>query len=451
MIEQALRRVDIPSRYYPVDESLAEHAHQRDEEGDSIRTGWLLDTWKQAREDAEQSSRGFVLALDEIQYVKGWSTIVKGQWDRDRRTGCPLRVIVSGSAPWSLLTGLHESLAGRLMPVQARHWSFSEMSAAFDFGVDEYLFFGGYPGMASEVGDVEAWRKAVLKAIIAPAIERDIIALTRVDKPPLMRRLMELAARYSGQMLSYNKMLGQLREAGNTSTLATYLDLLSDAGIVTGLPRYSNKPYPGRASSPKLNVLNTALMTAPLTYTFEEARADRTFWGRLVESAVGAHLHNTGGSAVELSQLEGRSARGRFRALPRSKSGRHRSQERTTTGQPQRALGVPEAVSGRADARGGGAWGAAGGVSLPPGALLGRQPDALRGWRNGRKPRRPRTVTRVRGTLTVVPRICRPDVARAGAGRRPDPARRTNQVHGGRPRTRAHAVAGPGVADGCGT
>ena len=301
MIRQALRRVDIPSRYYPVDESLAEHAYQTNEEGDSLRTAWLLDTWKEARRDADQSARGFVLALDEIQYVKGWSTIVKTQWDRDRRTGCPLRVIVSGSAPWSMLTGLHESLVGRFMPVRSHHWSFSEMSAAFGFSVDEYLFFGGYPGTASVAGNLEVWREAVLETIITPSIERDIVALTRVDKPPLMRRLMELAARYSGQMLSYNKMLGQLQEAGNTTTLATYLDLLSDGGLVTGLPRYSAKPYLGRASSPKLNVLNTALMTAPLTYTFEEARADRTFWGRLVESGVGAHLHNTAGHAVELS------------------------------------------------------------------------------------------------------------------------------------------------------
>ena len=301
MIRHALRRVDMPSRYYPVDERLAQHAHMRDEERDSIRTAWLLDIWKKARRRAEQSTRGFVLALDEIQYVKGWSTIVKGQWDRDRWTGCPLRVIVAGSAPWSMLTGLHESLAGRFMPVRARHWSFPEMAAAFGFGVDEYLFFGGYPGPAPEVANLEAWREAVLDTIIAPAIERDIIALTRVDKPPLMRRLLDLAARYSGQMLSYNKMLGQFQEAGNTTTLATYLDLLSDASLVTGLPKYFAKPYLGRASSPKLNVLNTALMTAPLTYTFEEARADRTFWGRLVESGVGAHLHNTAGHAVELS------------------------------------------------------------------------------------------------------------------------------------------------------
>lgn len=301
MIQQALRRVDFPSRYYPVDESLAEHAHQRGEEGDSVRTAWLLDAWKKARRDAEQGARGFVLALDEIQYVKGWSTIVKTQWDRDRRTGCPLRVVVSGSAPWRMLTGLHESLAGRFMPFSVRHWSFPEMAAAFNFTLDRYLFFGAYPGPARLVGNPRRWRAYISESIISSSIERDIVALTRVDKPSLMRRLVELAARYSGQILSYNKMLGQLQEAGNTTTLATYLDLLSDAGLVTGLPRYSAKPHRRRASSPKFNVLNTALMTAPLRRTFEEVRADRTFWGRLVESAVGAHLHNSGGRAVELS------------------------------------------------------------------------------------------------------------------------------------------------------
>ena len=357
MIRQALRRVDIPSRYLPVDERLAEHAHRRDEEGDSIRTGWLLDAWQKAREDAEQSDRGFVLALDEVQHVKGWSTIVKGQWDRDRWTGCPLRVIVAGSAPWTMLTGLNESLAGRFMPVEARHWSFSEMSAAFDFSVDQYLFFGGYPGTASAVENVEAWRKGVLGTIVAPAIERDIIALTRVDKPPLMRRLMALAARYSGQMLSYNKMLGQLQEAGNTTTLATYLDLLSDAGLVTGLPRYSAKPYPGQGVEPEAERPQ---------YSADDGAAD------LLLRRGTRRPHVLGPAGRERSrraprqhgrvrrgtvQLAGRATRGRLRALPRSQPGRHRGQERTTTGAPQRTVEVPEAVPGCPDARGGGSVG----------------------------------------------------------------------------------------------
>ena len=186
------------------------------------------------------------------------------------------------------------------MPVDVRHWSYPEMAATFGFSLDQYLFFGGYPGVAEEISDLETWRTAVQRTIISPGIERDVIALSRVEKPALLRRLMVLGAEYSGQILSYNKMLGQLQEAGNTTTLADYLDLLSGAGLVTGLSGYSAAPYIARGSSPKLNVLNTALMTVPLKRSFEEVRADRTLWGRIVESAVGAHLHNTAGLAVDL-------------------------------------------------------------------------------------------------------------------------------------------------------
>ena len=51
-----------------------------------------------------------------------------------------------------------------------------------------------------------------------------------------------------------------------------------------------------RGSSPKLQVLDTALLSALAAYTFEEAQADRDYWGRLVESAVGAHLANAAAS-----------------------------------------------------------------------------------------------------------------------------------------------------------
>ncbi len=300
IILEALERVDMPSRYVAVDEIRTDPARRWDRDSDAGGRAWLHDTWRDARREAEASDRGFVLALDEIQHVDMWSLIAKAHWDRDRRTGCPLRVIVAGSAPWSMMTGLHESLAGRFMPVRVTHWSFTEMAAAFGFGLDEYLFYGGYPGVTEEIGDVEAWRTAVQRTIVSPAIERDIIGLTRIEKPALMRRLMELAADYSGQILSYNKMLGQLQEAGNATTLAEYLDQLSNAGLVAGLSKFSGARYAARGSSPKLNVLNTALMTAPLRRSFEEVRADRTLWGRIVESAVGAHLHNTAGLAVDL-------------------------------------------------------------------------------------------------------------------------------------------------------
>ena len=174
------------------------------------------------------------------------------------------------------------------------------MSAAFDFDLASYVYFGGYPGTAPLVLEQARWRAYVTDAIVEPNIERDILAMQRVDKPVLLKRLFELGTEYSGQILSCTKMLGQLQNAGNTTTLARYLDLLANAGLIAGLPNYAGSAHRRRASSPKLNVLNTALMSALSGYTFEEARADRSFWGRLVESAVGAHLFNSGTPEVRI-------------------------------------------------------------------------------------------------------------------------------------------------------
>ena len=254
---------------------------------------WLIRVWKWGREEAWEHPRGFVLALDEIQDIPEWSRAVKGLWDSDRDTGCPLRVIILGSAPWALLTGRGESLAGRFTPFDVRHWSLSEMVDAFDLTLDEYIYFGGYPGAAPLIRDLRAWREYVAYSIIAPVFGRDILALTRVDKPSLMRQLVDLVPEYSGQIVRYDHLVGRLRGTGHTTTVAHYLELLSDAGIVAQLPKYSGSAVRRTESHRKLNVLNTGLMTALSGYSLEQARADRTFWGRLVESAVGAHLHNT--------------------------------------------------------------------------------------------------------------------------------------------------------------
>ena len=262
---------------------------------------WLTSVWRQARERAREHDRGFVLALDEIQDVPGWSRAVKGLWDRDRETGCPLKVVVLGSAAWSLLTGRGESLAGRFMPLDVHHWSLSEMVEAFEFSLEEYIFFGGYPGAAPLIRDLRAWRRYVAYSIVAPVFGRDLLALTRVDKPSLMRQLVDLVPEYSGQIVRYEHLVGRLRGAGHAATVAHYLDLLSDAGIVAQLPKHSGSAVRRTESHPKLNVLNTGLMTALSGYSLDQALADRTFWGRLVESAVGAHLHNTLEVSMRLS------------------------------------------------------------------------------------------------------------------------------------------------------
>jgi len=253
---------------------------------------WLAKIWEASRHRAS-SNPGYVLVLDEIQKISGWSNAVKGLWDIDRANGCPMHVVILGSAPLLMQDGLHESLAGRFEPIRLTHWSYPEMSEAFDFNLELYIYFGGYPGAAPLIHELERWVEYVRKGLIGPSIERDVLSMTRVDKPALLKRLFDLSARYSGQVLSYNKMLGQLQGAGNTVTLARYLALLGKTGLVTGLPNHTVNPVSAKASTPKLQVLNTALMSATSSYSFDEARADRSFWGRLVESAVGAHLVNT--------------------------------------------------------------------------------------------------------------------------------------------------------------
>jgi len=255
---------------------------------------WLVDQWQRARAAARQSADGHILVLDEIQKIHRWSEIVKGLWDADRAEDLKLHIVLLGSSPLLMLKGMSESLAGRFELIRVSHWSYTEMHEAFDFDLDDYIYFGGYPGSAAYIRDEARWRNYVNGSLIEPSIEKDILLMTRVDKPALLRQLFHLGCQYSGQLLSYTKMLGQLQDAGNTVTLAHYLDLLGNAGLIQGLQKYAGQQHRRRASVPKLNVLNTALMSAGSGYTKAEAKADRSYWGRLVESAVGAHLHNSG-------------------------------------------------------------------------------------------------------------------------------------------------------------
>lgn len=267
---------------------------------------WLIRRWKEARQEYNafqqtHPKQPFAFVLDEIQKVPRWSDTVKGLWDSDRAQGLGMHVILLGSSPLLIQKGLTESLAGRYELMRVTHWSFLEMHQAFDFTLNEYIYFGGYPGAARLIRDEARWRNYVLASLVQPSIDTDILQMTRVDKPALLKQLFELGASYSGQLLALGKVKGQLQDAGNETTLAGYLTLLGNAGLLTGLQKYHLGAARKRASAPKFNVLNTALMSSATPYTFAQAQADRSYWGRLVESAVGAHLWNTAASHEEIS------------------------------------------------------------------------------------------------------------------------------------------------------
>lgn len=281
LVQHAARRSGLPARYASADEPTLRDAQ------------WIEQQWGAARSLAtDASGHGALLVLDEVQKVTGWPEVVKYLWDADTRAHLPLKVVMLGSAPLLVQRGLGESLAGRFEMIRLPHWSFAEMRAAFGWSLEQYLFYGAYPGAAPLIRQPDRWVRYIRDSLIEPIISRDVLLLSRVDKPALLRRLLDLACAYSGQILSYNKMIGQLQDAGNTVTLAHYLDLLAGAGLVVGLPKYAGDTARRRASSPKLQVFNTALTTAQGGLPLKQARQDRTFWGRLVESAVGAHLAN---------------------------------------------------------------------------------------------------------------------------------------------------------------
>lgn len=283
MIQQVLADLDGVSHYASADAVG----------GGGSGTVWISQQWETARIMLHRSgAKSIILALDEVQKVENWSEAVKHEWDADTRSGLSIKVVLLGSSRLLLQQGLTESLVGRFETIYLGHWSFQEMKAAFDLSAEDFVWFGGYPGSTSLIQDEPRWKQYVRDSLIEASISKDILMLTRVNKPALMKRLFELGCLYSGQIVSYSKLVGQLHEAGNTTTLAHYLELLQSAGLLGGLEKFSPNRIRQRSSSPKFVVHNTALVSAQSEDSFSMIRREPERWGRLVETAVGAHLMN---------------------------------------------------------------------------------------------------------------------------------------------------------------
>ena len=281
MIKQVLQETDIP--YLSV---TADNVPTTD-------NFWISEMWSSARARMKASKASeFLLVIDEVHKLDNWSEAIKKEWDEDTRNDINIKVVILGSSRLLLKDGLTESLAGRFELIRMPHWSYNEMHEAFGIDLEQFIYFGGYPGGAKYVHDERRWRKYIKDSIIAPAIERDILTTKTIYKPALMRQLFDLGCAYSGKELSLNKMLGQLQDVGNVTTLANYLNTLGEARLLCGLQKYARDEARKYNSVPKLMVYNTALLTAQTNTTFHKTFTTPNLWGRWVESAVGAHLLN---------------------------------------------------------------------------------------------------------------------------------------------------------------
>lgn len=281
MASQMLRKINIPYVFESADSVTA------------ASTGWIEQIWEAARLKMKvQSAKEFILVIDEIQKILNWSETVKRLWDRDTLNETCIKLVLPGSSRLLLHKGLTESLAGRFETMYLGHWSFGEMEEAFNWNANQYAWFGGYPGGAELIDDEDRWKNYISNSLIETSVSKDILMLTRVDKPALLKRLFELGCHYSGQILSFTKILGQLQDAGNTTTLSHYLNLLDTAGLLSGIEKYAANIIRKRSSSPRFQVHNNALLSAQKNEYFNEILQKPAEWGHIIESAVGAHLIN---------------------------------------------------------------------------------------------------------------------------------------------------------------
>lgn len=281
VVEQVLSDISIPYHFFSADATV------------NVNQSWISNIWDSIRNEMDyRKQTDHILVIDEVQKVPNWSEIAKSEWDRDSREKRNIKVLLLGSSRLLLKYGLTESLAGRFELIRMGHWSYKEMRDAFGWSVDQYIYFGGYPGTYALISNENRWKQYVKDSLVEAALSNDVLATSNIYKPVLLKHLFELGCSYSGELLSLTKMIGQLQDGGNVTTLANYLNILDECHLLAALQKYSNDKSRKYASVPKYQVYNNALMNVYTTSSFEEHRLDCEKWGRLVESSVGTHLLN---------------------------------------------------------------------------------------------------------------------------------------------------------------
>lgn len=264
-------------------------------------TDWISEKWYEVRTKMMlYGENEHILIIDEIQKIAGWSETVKKEWDQDTRDKRNLKVILLGSSRLLIQKGLEESLEGRYETLKMGYWEWEEMREAFGFTMEQFIYFGGFPGLAPYINDEDRWRKMMEDSIISPILNRDILDIEEIRNPSLLRQVFEIGSMYSAQEISLNKMQGVVN-SGTVPTISSYLRILDETMLVKPLYKYDNSTIKTRNSVPKMQAYNNAFRNSYCQHTFEEAVMNKVEWGRQVESAVGAYL--AGRSVIDGFQL----------------------------------------------------------------------------------------------------------------------------------------------------
>ncbi|TMB21724.1 MAG: ATP-binding protein [Deltaproteobacteria bacterium] len=254
--------------------------------------------WNRAEEMAASQGRTNVVLIDEVQHLAGWAARLKAEWDRLRRRHLPVHVVATGSSALRLASGSKESLAGRYERLTLAHWSASALARTFNLAPDDaaelVVRMGAYPGAMELRNDMPRWAAYVRDAIVEPAISRDILALAAVRRPALLRQVFAVAAASPAQIVSLQKLQGQLQDRGALETLAHYLHLLEEAYVMAPLEKHASRPARRRAAPPKLVTLSNALLAVVDPRGIPDAAREPERFGAWVENACLAFAWNSG-------------------------------------------------------------------------------------------------------------------------------------------------------------
>ncbi len=279
------------------DEARSQAVYAAADAPEAVLPGFWERLQAKAEETVERQGRALLL-LDEAHLLQGWAARLKGLWDRFRRRKTPIHVVATGSSALQLSRGSRESLAGRFERLTLTHWSARSVAEVFgltpDDAADLVVRRGSYPGALPFRHDERRWSAYVRDAILEPAIGRDVLALAAVRRPALLRQVFGVAAASPAQVVSLQKIQGQLQDGGALETIASYLGLLEEAFLVVALEKYSPRTARRRAAPPKLVTLSNALIAATDPAGAAEQARDSARFGALVENACLAHAWNSG-------------------------------------------------------------------------------------------------------------------------------------------------------------